>query len=821
LRVDFTEKQRDAFLALNDLSVREVLFGGAKGPGKATSLDAVLFTPQGFKSMRDIRLGDLVSSPDGAYSPVIAIHPQGIQRLYRVKFIDGASVLATAEHLWYAKIVGRKNKRNQEWSIFTTQELMVLLEKAKKSKLSITPNILIPLTKPVQFTPITNKYVVRHKIDPYVLGVLIGDGCLLSSSISFTSNDNEIVEQVRKKYPVTKYKSKYTYGISDGGKLKKDLEFYGLMGHRSETKFIPEQYKISDISVRRSILQGLLDTDGYIDKNGCIEFTSVSKQLAEDVQWVVRSLGGKATISTKVGSYKNELGEKIECQLVYRLYINIPDESIFFRLSRKAHRGNISYNGGNGNLCRRLTSIVYEKDDLAQCITIRNPSGLYLTDDFIVTHNSWFLCVWSYIWAKAIADKFGLKKSRNPPHIGFLGRKQGIDFTRTTLARFRDVIPSENYIIRGGSEKEVSHILIEGRVAVDFGGLDSQQAISKFNSAEYAFAAIDQAEETTESDLRDLRGALRLCIKGKPLNYKILFTANPANCWLKQSFIGKDISPDRRFVQALPMDNPHLPPDYINTLKAAYEHRPEILRAYLYGHWDELDGIDQCIKSGWLEIAWANQYVDEWSRVFLSVDVARYGNDETVILLMDNGDIKEKKFYGQKGIDETANIIHVMSVENNKCPVALDDVEPYCGAVADILKRMGTPIIGCPAAGSPTIERNEERFYNLRAQMWWEAGKKLANGEISLKDKDPILQRQLTGVKYKYRNGKILIESKEEIKERLGESPDRGDAYVQALYAMDKVQKFRRGTTGVLSEGSSELLKFRQLNKEYLRPIAV
>ena len=124
---------------------------------------------------------------------------------------------------------------------------------------------------------------------------------------------------------------------------------------------------------------------------------------------------------------------------------------------------------------------------------------------------SHFLCVWACYQAKKLARDFGIKEpSDNPIPVGFLGRKRSVDFRNTTLATWRRVIPSHHYEIK--EQKQL--IIIDGRVAIAFGGLDDQESINKFNSAEFAFAGIDQAEETDQADISVLFGALRLKVNG-------------------------------------------------------------------------------------------------------------------------------------------------------------------------------------------------------------------------------------------------------------------------------------------------------------------
>jgi len=417
---------------------------------------------------------------------------------------------------------------------------------------------------------------------------------------------------------------------------------------------------------------------------------------------------------------------------------------------------------------------------------------------------SYFMCVWVFQLSVHIANMFKLRPTPKPVHVGWMGRKQATDFTSTTLQTWQDVIPEDNYQIKSGTERHPKHILIQGRIAIDFGGLDRREDINKFNSAEYGFIALDQAEETAKDDVAVLQGSRRLKINGHPLYYKGLYTANPANCWLKDDFI-IDSAPYRKFIQALPSDNPHLPGSYIAMLKDSFGHRPELLEAYLYGSWNLADGVDQVIKAIWLEQAdgFTQIKFKEKTRKFITADIARYGDNETVFYYMEDTDIVEEPIiYGQRGIDYTINRLTAWSREHHNCPVIVDE-GGVGGGVVDLLPANGVIVIAADNGAKPKQSSKDAmyRYGNRRAEVWDTTAKKFNRGDVELHYKDSKLRKQLCTPKYKYKNGRIYIESKEEITKRLGrgQSPDRADAYVNGLFygqgitATDKVGMIEAG----------------------------
>jgi hypothetical protein len=399
-----------------------------------------------------------------------------------------------------------------------------------------------------------------------------------------------------------------------------------------------------------------------------------------------------------------------------------------------------------------------------------------------------FACIYNYHYAGKIIQEFGLKPTPNPIPIAFMGRLRAEDFKKTTFESWKRIIPAPCYRVNK-TEKE---IIIAETVKIFYGGLDDKKTVNKFNSAEFGMITIDQAEEVTKDEVAVLRASLRLKIAGRELPYKELFTANPAQCWLKSEFI--DAKPDevtnnRRkvFVQALPSDNPHLASGYIQTLTDQFKHRPELLEAYLHGSWDAFAGDDQIIREQWLRAAMARHFHYEHRRRFLVCDVARFGDDETCIMLFNETDVEKCKVFGKKDTMHTANVLHICAVQEGVSAVVGDSNGVGAG-VFDRLREMANgqyDVIEINSAEAP--RKKPEVYGNLRAEMWDMVGAMLEMGEVELTYDDQVLVNQLCGPKYYFRNGKMWCEKKEDIKKRLGRSPDRADTYVMGLYIRDSI----------------------------------
>ncbi|MDD5006569.1 MAG: hypothetical protein PHS33_08750 [Candidatus Omnitrophica bacterium] len=386
-------------------------------------------------------------------------------------------------------------------------------------------------------------------------------------------------------------------------------------------------------------------------------------------------------------------------------------------------------------------------------------------------------CLLLFYYANWAIEEYKISLTKYPIPLGFMGRNRAVDFTKTTLELWKRIIPQDQYYIRD----QPKEIIIQDKIKYHFGGLDREEDVSKFSSAEYAIIFIDQAEECDRDKLAMLRSRKRLVINSKELLYKELFTANPRNCWLKDEFVlGND--PKKVYIPALPKENPYLPKNYLDSVQEAFKHRPEQLLAFLEGSWDSLEGADIVIKDIWLRDASnvVKTYVGRPKRVF-GVDVARFGDDTTVCYCLDGTDIESELIFGQKDTMYTAGKIHIWAMEKKPDLIGIDVIGLGAG-VADRLREMGDKIL---EVNSAEKAGEEEKYYNLRAEMWWNMGRRFSEKDIKLTWKDAELHRELSAVSYLIRNGKILIEPKDKIKERLGRSPDKADAYIIGLHALD------------------------------------
>jgi len=411
-------------------------------------LDAKILTPTGWSTMGEIKVGDYVIGCDGKQTKVTKVFPKGKKLVYKVTTTENTSTECCEDHLWVTRTYEEK-KRGKPGSTKTTKQIIeTLLNNSGKINHYLPRNAAIEFTKN------------NLPIPPYTLGVILGDGSI-SSSISFSNTDNELIERVDDEITsmgcyLTNNNRNITYTINNSPKnnkpakrvlvtnldtsesekyhsigvaleslnkkrstlkyycennkvvdnlkyefiptkilseniIKNELIKLGLNKSKCDTKFIPDLYKFSSIHDRIELLRGLMDTDGTVKKIGEASYTTTSKRLAMDVIEIVKSLGGRSVLCERdrVGmiSYitdRQGKRQKLTCRLIsYEFTISLPNDINPFFISRKAERFSCKYMHNIG-----IKSIEPIGVKEVKCISVDNSENLYITDDYIVTHNS-------------------------------------------------------------------------------------------------------------------------------------------------------------------------------------------------------------------------------------------------------------------------------------------------------------------------------------------------------------------------------------------------------------------------------------------------
>lgn len=385
--------------ALCDERIKKLSVAIGPGSGKALKNGTNVFTEDGWRPIETLKMGDRVISPTGEKVTILAVCPQPKMQLYKLVFRDGRHAIANGKHLWktYNKDF-RKTFSSFEWRLRTTEEIMFYLNNANhvpgRNKTN-TVRWYVPLSEAISYP---EKSLPIH---PYLLGVLLGDGHLPKNAGTpvITTMDPEIIERIKELgYAVSKGVSKKSnsgyihkakaYGISG---IKKELRLLGLNGTHSWDKFIPDIYKKASIEQRLELIRGLLDTDGSMSCG--LNYSSTSKKLMEDFREVLWSLGGSGKISEHQTQFTYK-GVKKNGRLSYQLGIRHANpESLVFLERKKLYNYQYSPNP-------KLEIISIEPYEVAEstCLILNSQDGLFLIDDFIVTHNSSLLSIYYPAW---------------------------------------------------------------------------------------------------------------------------------------------------------------------------------------------------------------------------------------------------------------------------------------------------------------------------------------------------------------------------------------------------------------------------------------
>ena len=362
--------------------------------GRAQPVDTLVMTPEGARPIGELEVGDLVVGSDGLPTPVLGVHPQGRKQVYRVSTQDGASTLACGEHLW--SVTTRDDRRRGKGPrVLETREMAGSLRQVHAHRYEL------PVVAPVEFVP------TEVPLDPYALGLLLGDGCLTTSTTpAFSTRDPELADALESALPgielratsragdfVLRHEGYHRGGLLTANPVTEVLRDLGLAGTRSATKFVPLPYLLNSAAVRLAVLQGLLDTDGgpvvQAGRTCRVQYTTCSDQLRDDVVWLVRSLGGVAYVRTRPAEGRTPgfaggrpVWHRSDAHV---LDIRLPEGTDPFRLSRKKAAYDAT---GGGRPMRFVDAIEPAGEAECVCISVGAADSLYVTEDFLVTHNT-------------------------------------------------------------------------------------------------------------------------------------------------------------------------------------------------------------------------------------------------------------------------------------------------------------------------------------------------------------------------------------------------------------------------------------------------
>ena len=363
--------------------------------GRSQPVFTKVLTPDGWRPIGSLEVGDLVIGSNGEPTPVLGVYPQGEKDIYRVTAQDGSWTLCCGEHLWTVRTASDR-RRNKPWRVLETKDMIGNLRAAHARRYEL-PMLTNPVCMPSREVP----------MDPYALGLLLGDGCLTGSTTpGFSTNDPELAEALETALPgiEVRWKNGPDYVLSRTrvagspvttvNPVTAIARSLDLSGSRSHTKFVPEEYLNNSADVRLAVLQGLLDSDGgpvtQADRTCRIQYSTASILLRDDVVALVQSLGGvaytrrRAALGRKPGLAKGRpVHHRHDAHIVD---IRLPEGIEPFRLQRKLDTYHAA--GGGGRPMRFIDSIEPAGREESVCIQVAAEDSLYVTENYLLTHNT-------------------------------------------------------------------------------------------------------------------------------------------------------------------------------------------------------------------------------------------------------------------------------------------------------------------------------------------------------------------------------------------------------------------------------------------------
>lgn len=817
--------QSDAYFSKADL----LLYGGGAGGGKMLDVNTPIPVPFGWSTMGQLIPGAKVFDERGGICTITAVSRVEVDaKTYRLTFDDGSEIVACADHQWLtfdAKELKALTRHDPEWrarrrakrpsratgnkglafsqavaaanaaraepdslpagSVRTTQQIVDTLLTPRGRR-----NHAIPVAGALQTTE------SKLKLDPYCLGAWLGDGS--RGGGGFTGADPFIWEQFeRAGYRVTHSPTNpYRHHVLG---LYVGLRHVGVI----DSKHIPPSYFRGSRDQRLALLQGLMDTDGHAALDGGCEFDNTSYRLIEGVYELVCSLGMKASITEGIAKLDGRIiGPKWRVKF-------IASEPVF-RLPRKLARLQASP--------RRTTRFRYIVDAIEidpvpmRCISVDSPSRLYLAGrSFIPTHNSQLLI-----------------------GLALEAHERSVMFRRS----FGDVAALADDMVtltgRNGYAASPRPIYRRDGKLIEFGALESPGSEMSWQGRRHDFIGFDEGSQLTAAKIKFVMGWM-----GSPnpnQRCRTVIASNPPTGgdggwmvewfapWLDPLFpkpadpgelrwaiiVGEETrwvdGPEmvrigdesytpmsRTFIPSLVDDNPYLAD---TGYKTSLQNMPEPLRSQLL-HGDFLAGRSdhewQVIPTHWIRDAqerWKRAPEKKRRMIALAADVAIGGADDNCLAPL-HEDNWFAAFVIKKGVEVTdpSQIADLMmATRRDGADLSVDGTGGWGSGVKSHLKNHHQ--IACASLVFSTTDIKARTldgrlgFANLRAQMYWRFREALdpeSDEEIMLPP-DPRLMAELAAPRYKIRGTDIILESKDEIKKRLGVSPDKSDAAVMAWH---------------------------------------
>ena len=777
----------------------------ANGCGKAAALDTPVATPDGWSTIGGLSVGDYVFDESGRPTMVTAKSPVWNLDSYRVSFSDGTSVIVNGEHEWNVLDLSERKRVGirggvEDWRVhwdytktLETRQMAEMGTLTGGGQLRWRIPTAMPLEMPEAELP----------IDPYVLGAWLGDGTTSAANITCHPDDREILDRISETEHLrplrgTKYGWTMANGLgsrTDPARLGNRMRWLGLIGR----KHIPAIYLRASRAQRVELLRGLMDTDGTIAPNGQVQIDLCDKTLAYDLIELINSLGWMARMNASDAKLYGRV-TSTRYRITFRSNVNP------FYLKRKAARWKKPGAQASRHTARVITSIELLDEQIpTQCIEVDSPRHLFLLGKQMVpTHNSavmadlitWWVSVFppedtlAIVSAPTISQvekvifaylkaNFASAKTLGRPLVGEISEQLTWKFENPATGK-KDFLafgkkPSDGSDIV--SSFQGTRKLRTGVFLDEAGGVptDLYTAAEAVATGEYSkILAIGNP---------DRRGT----------EFHRMFT-DPRTMaeWNLQTISSFDLP---TFTGERTYSNPEREEKFLKSLTSRewVEHKR---RAWGEGdaRWlskvlGEFPGeADNTFFPQHIIDRGVDTTIEEDAAILpvLGVDIARWGDDESVIYVNRGGHVRvhPEGVWGKADTVDSARRIHRIATDVAAERVQID-ASGIGGAVYDMLVKLeefGNRTYDVVAIDGGSRSPDPARWSNIRAYNHDYLRQKMSDGSIDVDFDDKKLLDEMIGITYKFnQRGAIQITPKDEMRSALGGSPDRLDAVMYAV----------------------------------------
>lgn len=524
---------KDWYKDLIDIGVKILLLVTFRESAKRQPLDAKILTPDGWTTMGELKLGNKVIGSDGKATKVEFMSKIIDRPIYEIETEDGRKTECDSEHLWNIRVMSNVKNKHKVVDIQYLMDSGLYYDRKSDCRNG-------KKYKEYKFALETVKAIELKErkllVEPYFLGLWLGDGT--TSNVSITNVDQEVKDYLKEYAERLGLKLKIDYhngnrtetlSITSGHKGG-NVDRFSLQGELRklevlDNKHIPEDYLLGSIEQRKAILEGLMDSDGTTS-SGTLSFSNKNEIIVDGVVDLVRSLGGRANKS-KAKTFCYYKGERKECDY-YRVSILFTDYTPF-RIKRKKDNHKLS-----NHTFSRIVNIKLVGNKLGRCIRVSNKDGLYITDDYLLTHNTSLakikiihsICyeknkfiIWtSYDQRKAAANLYDvvLELQTNPLLIEDFGQ---LFFEETQLEKksrkksINEFITSNNIKVKAYSTGQSPRGEVYGEYRPDLIILDDIETLDTIESE----AKTDQVKRYIDELFAGLSGYAKIIVLGNRL----------------------------------------------------------------------------------------------------------------------------------------------------------------------------------------------------------------------------------------------------------------------------------------------------------------